>query len=61
MGSAAFGVPISFNSVCFNAVPERREVTHPNFGGNVNRVYREGNGAVLAMEAHPGAPARGAR
>lgn len=57
IGYDAVGVPISFNSVGFNAVAERRGVTHPNFGGNFNRVYRDGAATVLAMEAKPGAPA----
>ncbi len=57
IGYDAVGVPISFNSVGFNAVAERRGVTHPNFGGNFNRVYRDNAATVLAMEAKPGEPA----
>lgn len=56
VGYDALGVPISFNSVGFNAVAERLEPRHPNFGGNVNRVRREGKGTALYMEAEPGAP-----
>jgi uncharacterized protein (DUF608 family) len=56
IGYDAMGVPISFNSVGFNSVPERMGVEHPNFGGNFNHAYREGRGAVLAMESMPGAP-----
>ncbi|MBW3622952.1 MAG: twin-arginine translocation signal domain-containing protein [Armatimonadetes bacterium] len=54
VGYDATGVPISFNSVGFNAVPERMEPRHPNFGGNYNRVRRQGNGTALLMEAESG-------
>lgn len=58
VGYDAVGVPISFNSVGFNAVAERRDVSHPNFGGNYNRAYRQGAATVLAMESKAGAAPR---
>ena len=57
VGYDAIGVPISFNSVGFNAVPERHDVAHPNFGGNTNRLFRAGSGLGVAMECRPGGPA----
>jgi len=50
VGYDAMGVPVSFNSVGFNAVEERLSTLHPNYGGNVNRVTREGRATVLLME-----------
>lgn len=54
IGYDAIGVPISFNSVGFNAVAERKGISHPNYGGNYNHSYREGAATVLAMQCKPG-------
>jgi uncharacterized protein (DUF608 family) len=53
VGYDATGVPVSFNSVGFNAAHERLEPEHPNFGGNYNRASHGTGHTALIMEAVP--------
>jgi uncharacterized protein (DUF608 family) len=53
VGYDAMGVPISFNSIGFNRVAQRADVTHPNYGGNINRIVQEKGATLLTMGARP--------
>ena len=55
VGYDAMGPARSFNSFGFNRVAHEVDAGHPNFGGNVNEVRREGGAAVLLLRAEPGA------
>jgi uncharacterized protein (DUF608 family) len=54
VGYDAMGVPVSFNSVGFNAVGERLAAVHPNYEGNFNEYLREGRASGIRFRAKAG-------
>lgn len=54
IGYDATGVPVSFNSVGFNAVSPTLDFRHPNFGGNRNLPFSAGGARGVRMIAETG-------
>jgi uncharacterized protein (DUF608 family) len=61
VGYDALGPVQSFNSVGFNAVPERWEARHPSVGGNVNAAVDGPGFTGVRCGAKPGVQASSAR